>query len=176
MTPMNVQRALYSDILNLSIAQKEYEQLSGVLSKVSKVYEVQGLLEKVLEQPAARVELLQRICQTEDVMSYFDELVSMSAKELARVLIEGLPARINTLTSYAKINEYGFIETPYRKVDKETGVVTLDTHYMTADEEDEYIEITGLRVERRQGHIEVAKAHHCGDEQTQPDAAKASLG
>ena len=105
MTPNNVQRALYSDILNLSIAQKEYEQLSGVLSKVAKVYEVQSLLEKVLEQPAARVELLQRICRTEDVMAYFDELVSMSAKELARVLIEGLPARINTLTAYFK-NEY----------------------------------------------------------------------
>ena len=105
MTPMNVQRALYSDILNLSIAQKEYEQLSGVLSKVAKVYEVQALLEKVLEQPAPRVELLQRICGTEDVMSYFDELVSMSAKELARVLIEGLPARINTLTAYFR-NEY----------------------------------------------------------------------
>ena len=105
MTPNNVQRALYSDILNLSIAQKEYEQLSGVLSKVAKVFEVQTLLEKVLEQPAARVELLQRICWTEDVMSYFDELVSMSAKELARVLIEGLPARINTLTAYFK-NEY----------------------------------------------------------------------
>lgn len=105
MTPNNVQRALYSDILNLSIAQKEYEQLSGVLSKVAKVYEVQALLEKVLEQPAARVELLQRICRTEDVMSCFDELVSMSAKELARVLIEGLPARINTLTAYFR-NEY----------------------------------------------------------------------
>ena len=105
MTPMNVQRALYSDILNLSIAQKEYEQLSGVLSKVSKVFEVQSLLERVLDQPAARVELLQRICSTEDVMSYFDELVSMTSKELARVLIEGLPARINTLTAYFR-NEY----------------------------------------------------------------------
>ena len=105
MTPMNVQRALYSDILNLSIAQKEYEQLSGVLSKVSRVYEVQALLEKVLDQPAARVELLQRICMTEDVMSYFDELVSMTSRELSRVLIEGLPARINTLTSYFR-NEY----------------------------------------------------------------------
>lgn len=105
MTPNNVQRALYSDILNLSIAQKEYEQLSGVLSKVAKVYEVQGLLEKVLEQPAARVELLQLICATEEVTSYFDELVDMSSKELARVLIEGLPARINTLTSYFR-NEY----------------------------------------------------------------------
>ena len=105
MTPNNVQRALYSDILNLSIAQKEYDQLSGVLSKVAKVYEVQGLLEKVLEQPAARVELLQRICRTEDVTAYFDELVGMSSKELSRVLIEGLPARINTLTAYFR-NEY----------------------------------------------------------------------
>ena len=105
MTPNNVQRALYSDILNLSIAQKEYDQLSGVLSKVAKVYEVQGLLEKVLEQPAARVELLQRICMTEDVTAYFDELVGMSSKELSRVLIEGLPARINTLTAYFR-NEY----------------------------------------------------------------------
>ena len=35
MTPRNAQRALYSDILNLSIAQKEYEQVSGVLSKVA---------------------------------------------------------------------------------------------------------------------------------------------
>ena len=105
MTPNNVQRALYSDILNLSIAQKEYEQLSGVLSKVADVFEVQGLLEKVLDQPAARVELLQRICQTEDVMAYFDELICMTSKELARVLIEGLPARINTLTAYFR-NEY----------------------------------------------------------------------
>ena len=37
MTPRNVQRALYSDILNLSIAQSEYEQLSGVLSQVCRV-------------------------------------------------------------------------------------------------------------------------------------------
>mgnify|MGYP001609113490 CR=1 FL=1 len=36
MTPQNAQRALYSDILNLSIARKEYTQLSGTLSKVSK--------------------------------------------------------------------------------------------------------------------------------------------
>ena len=35
--PRNVQRALYSDILNLSIAQNEYEQLSGVLSKLASV-------------------------------------------------------------------------------------------------------------------------------------------
>ncbi len=43
---------------------------------------------------------------------------------------------INSLSTYARINEYGFIETPYRKVDKKRGVVTNNIEYLTADEED----------------------------------------
>ena len=105
MTPLNVQRALYSDILNLSIAQSEYEQLYGVLSKVSNVYEVRSLLIDVLEQDRPREDLIRRICTTEDVMPYYEELMQMKSADLARVLIEGLPARINTLTAYLK-NEY----------------------------------------------------------------------
>ena len=46
---------------------------------------------------------------------------------------------ISYLATYAKINKYGFVEAPYRKVDKETGVVTDEVVYMTADVEDEYI-------------------------------------
>ncbi len=46
---------------------------------------------------------------------------------------------ISALSSFAIINEYGFIETPYRKVDKETGKVTDIVDYMPADEEDNYI-------------------------------------
>ncbi len=46
---------------------------------------------------------------------------------------------ITSLSSYAKINEYGFIEAPYRKVDKETGIVTDHVDYLTADEEDKYV-------------------------------------
>lgn len=105
MTPLNVQRALYSDILNLSIAQAEYEQLYGVLSKVSDVYEVRNLLINVLDQEKPRESLIRRICETEDVMPYYSELMQMRSADLARVLIEGLPARINTLTAYLK-NEY----------------------------------------------------------------------
>ena len=44
--------------------------------------------------------------------------------------------RVNTMTSYAKINEYGFHETPYRKVDKETGKVSDKCEYYMADIED----------------------------------------
>ena len=46
---------------------------------------------------------------------------------------------ISYLATFAKINEYGFIETPFRKVDKATGRVLNEVVYMTADEEDEFI-------------------------------------
>ncbi|ACV59723.1 DNA-directed RNA polymerase, beta subunit [Alicyclobacillus acidocaldarius subsp. acidocaldarius DSM 446] len=46
---------------------------------------------------------------------------------------------INSLSTYACVNEYGFIETPYRRVDPETGVVTDQIDYLTADEEENYL-------------------------------------
>ncbi|MBQ8276567.1 MAG: DNA-directed RNA polymerase subunit beta, partial [Clostridia bacterium] len=46
---------------------------------------------------------------------------------------------ISYLATYARISEYGFIEAPYRRVDKETGVVTDEIVYMTADVEDNYV-------------------------------------
>ena len=46
---------------------------------------------------------------------------------------------ISYLACYSRLNEYGFIEAPYRKVDKETGVVSDEVVYMTADMEDEYV-------------------------------------
>ena len=46
---------------------------------------------------------------------------------------------INSLSTYAKINEYGFIESPYRKYDKETGRITDEIQYLTADEEDIFV-------------------------------------
>jgi len=46
---------------------------------------------------------------------------------------------INSLSSFAKVNEFGFIETPYRRVDPETGLVTGQVDYLTADEEDNYV-------------------------------------
>ena len=45
---------------------------------------------------------------------------------------------ISYLACYSRLNEYGFIEAPYRKVDKKTGAVTSEVVYMTADVEDNY--------------------------------------
>ena len=46
---------------------------------------------------------------------------------------------ISYLATFARINEYGFVEAPYRRVDKETGVVLDEVVYMTADVEDDYV-------------------------------------
>lgn len=100
MTPKNAQRALYSDILNLSIAQKEYEQVSGVLNKFTKTYQVKDLLEKLLENHNQREALIGKICVSENVTDYFEYLMDLSSKALATILIEGLPAKINSLTSF----------------------------------------------------------------------------
>ena len=106
MTPKMAQRALYSDILNLSIAQEEYEQLSGVLKKLAKVYTVSDMLVKVLDNESERQALIGKICVMEQVTEYFDMLMEMSSAKLAKVLIEGLPAKINTLTSFLNEDYY----------------------------------------------------------------------
>jgi DNA-directed RNA polymerase subunit beta len=46
---------------------------------------------------------------------------------------------ITSLSTYAKVNEFGFIESAYRRIDKKTGVVTEQVDYLTADEEDKYV-------------------------------------
>lgn len=106
MTPRHAQRALYSDILNLSIAQKEYEQLSKVLSKYSKVFQVRDLLTKLLENNHEKESLIGKICIAEEVTDYYEYLIDLPSKQLAQILIEGLPAKINTLTSFLNDDYY----------------------------------------------------------------------
>jgi len=106
MTPRNAQRALYSDILNLSIAQKEYEQVSGVINMFAKTYQIKDLLVKLLDNHTEREALIGKICVSEGVTDYFEDLMDMSSKSLAQVLIEGLPAKINTLSAFLKDDYY----------------------------------------------------------------------
>ncbi|MBQ2482616.1 MAG: arginine deiminase, partial [Bacteroidales bacterium] len=106
MTPRIAQRALYSDILNLSIAQKEYAQLNGVLEKWTRTYQVTDLLESVLSDPGDRGMLLKRICTIENVPEYFDMLMAAPTKKLASLLMEGLPAKIDTLTAFLQDEYY----------------------------------------------------------------------
>ena len=60
---------------------------------------------------------------------------------------------ISYLATFAKINEYGFVEAPYRRIDKERGVVTDEVVYMTADVEDEYIVAQANEPLDEEGHF-----------------------
>ena len=64
---------------------------------------------------------------------------------------------ISYLATYAKINEYGFLEAPYRKVDRETGRVTDEIEYMTADIEDSYVIAQANEPLDENGHFKNAK-------------------
>ena len=66
---------------------------------------------------------------------------------------------ISYLATFAKINEYGFVEAPYRKVDKEKGVVTDEVVYMTADVEDEYVVAQANEPLDAEGHFMKARVN-----------------
>ena len=106
MTPRNAQRALYSDILNLSIARNEHDRLMGVLKKHSRVYEVSELLTQVLEKENLKEDLIGKICNMEQVSDYFDFLMDLPATKLSKILIEGLPIKKNTLTDFLRDEYY----------------------------------------------------------------------
>ncbi len=60
---------------------------------------------------------------------------------------------ISYLATFAKINEYGFVEAPFRKIDKERGVVTNEVVYMTADMEDEFMVAQANEPLDEEGHF-----------------------
>ena len=66
---------------------------------------------------------------------------------------------ISYLATFAKINEYGFLEAPFRRVDKKTGVVTKDVIYMTADIEDNYVVAQANEPLDDEGHFRHAKVN-----------------
>ena len=100
MTPENAERALYSDILNLSIASQEYNQLREVLNKVARVYEVKQLLTDILDNSQARIHLLEEIFRHEGLSGREKQMAEYSSAELANGLIEGIILERNNLTSY----------------------------------------------------------------------------
>ncbi len=83
---------------------------------------------------------------------------------------------ISYLSTFAKINDFGFIEAPYRKIDPETHVVTDEVVYMTADVEDEYIVAQANEPLDEEGHFvnERVTARH-REEILEIDADKVDL-
>ena len=66
---------------------------------------------------------------------------------------------ISYLATFARINEYGFVEAPYRRVDKKKGIVTKEVVYMTADVEDDYVVAQANEPLDEEGHFMHAKVN-----------------
>ncbi len=105
-TPRNVERALYSDILNLSVASREYTQFSGVLHKVSRVFEVSELLQEVLTADEKREEFIDHICRNEGAECFKNSILDLPVEELALQLIEGVPLVKDNLSRYLNTEKY----------------------------------------------------------------------
>jgi len=100
MTPENAERALYSDILNLSVAREEYSSFREVLKKSAQVYEIKDLLKGVLENQAAKNELIKKVCEPCKHSSTLDHIYELGASELATLLIEGVELKRDNLTRF----------------------------------------------------------------------------
>lgn len=100
MTPENAERALYSDILNLSVAANEYSYFKQVLNKVTRTFEVKDLLSDILNIDQVKSSLLAEICLNEGAMDILPVLMEQKAPELARQLIQGVFLERNNLTRY----------------------------------------------------------------------------
>jgi len=106
MTPQNAERALYSDILNLSVAGEEYSSFNSILSRFTKVYEVTDLLAEISKNKEAKSSLIKNICKNENVYDLKDQLLDLTAEKFATSLIEGLPLVQDNLTKYLSDERY----------------------------------------------------------------------
>jgi arginine deiminase len=100
MTPENAERALYSDILNLSVAANEYSFFKAILNKVSRTFEVKDLLADILTTGKVKETLLEEICRNEGAIDILPKLIDQEAPELARLLIQGVFLERNNLTRF----------------------------------------------------------------------------
>lgn len=107
MTPDSSHKALYSDILNLQVALKEFSQFSGFLSKVTKTFQVKDLLSTVVQNHEHRAELLKAIATKERLNDYaFKELMDIKNEKLSTMLIEGVEMRKDNLTRFLSKDRY----------------------------------------------------------------------
>jgi len=106
MTPENAERALYSDILNLSVANKEYIPFKGILEKVSRTYEVIDLLIETLRNETVKEDLIRRIVIQEESIAEMDFLLQIPSPQLATQLIEGVVLKRDNLTRFLSKERY----------------------------------------------------------------------
>ncbi|MCF8332380.1 MAG: arginine deiminase, partial [Bacteroidales bacterium] len=106
MTPQNAERALYSDILNLNVAKREYSQFQGALEKLTNVFQVRDLLKDILYNQRVKENLISQLVKNEGTPELKEMLIHSDNDELARQLIEGVVLTKDNLTRYLSRQRY----------------------------------------------------------------------
>lgn len=113
MTPENASRSLYDDILNLSVASKEYNEFCGVLNKATRTFQLKDLLIDILGNDKVKQSLVSKICQKDakhdDVVSF---LMSQSNDEVARMILEGVEMKKDNLSKFLNNDRYSLEPLP----------------------------------------------------------------
>ncbi len=100
MTPKNAERALYSDILNLSVARREYNQLECILQHLVPTFRIMDLLKDILRSSEIREKIVKKACYHEGQPLLIDRLLDLNETILAKQLVQGVPLERNSLTAY----------------------------------------------------------------------------
>ena len=106
MTPKNAERALYSDILNLSVARREYNQLECLLQHLTPTFRIMDLLKDILRSSEIREKIVKKACYQEGQPKLIDRLLDLNEKVLAKQLVQGVPLERNSLTAYMSNEHY----------------------------------------------------------------------
>jgi len=106
MTPKNAERALYSDILNLSVARREYNQLECLLQTVVPTFRVMDLLKDILRSSEIREKIVKKACYNEGHPKLIDQLLELNETQLAKHLVQGVPLERDTLSGFMSDEHY----------------------------------------------------------------------
>lgn len=106
MTPKNAERALYSDILNLSVARREYNQLECLLQTLVPTFRVMDLLKDILRSNEIREKIVKKACYNEGHPKLIDHLLELNETQLAKHLVQGVPLERDTLTGFMSDEHY----------------------------------------------------------------------
>jgi arginine deiminase len=106
MTPATAERALYSDILNQSVASREYSQFKEILTQVATVFELRELLQEVLKNEEARQNIFNKLLHFTQYPIITGQLKELPADELLRQLIEGVPFSQLSLNNFLNQEKY----------------------------------------------------------------------
>lgn len=111
-TPSNADELLYNDIIDLRDARKQHNELSGILGKVCRTYEVKTLLKDILDKGSIREELLDLLVNLSECPEIKNDLIDLPTDILTQQLLTGTHKKIDSLTKYLSEHEYALPPIP----------------------------------------------------------------